>query len=87
LGERLENRLLSVLEELLDAAYSKQPLPALQRANRHLDIARHLWRLAYELHVINSAAYGHGSKLMLDIGRQIGGWKKDGNSGAKDAIS
>jgi hypothetical protein len=38
LGERLENRLLSVLEELLDAAYSKQPLPALQRANRHLDL-------------------------------------------------
>ena len=77
LGERLENRLLGVLEELLDAAYSKNPLPALQRANRHLDICRHLWRLGFELKILHKDPYYHGSTLMFDIGRQIGGWKKD----------
>ena len=51
LGERLESGLLAVLEECVDAAYSKHKRSQLNAANRRLSSVRHLWRLAYELHI------------------------------------
>ena len=45
LGERLEVGLLDVLAELIDAAYRRDKSPALRRANRRLQVVRHLWRL------------------------------------------
>jgi hypothetical protein len=74
LGERLETGLLKVLEDLVEAAYSKQKREALARANRQLEINRHFWRLAYELQVIPLKRYEHGAKLMNELGKQIGGW-------------
>lgn len=74
LGSRIENGFLVVLENLIEAAYSRQKKAALQQANRQLEINRHLWRLAYELKLISIKAYEHGSKLINNIGRQIGGW-------------
>ena len=80
LGERLESRLLAVLEDLVEAAYSRErdKRPALLRANRQLTVCRHLWRLALELKVINLKRYEYGIRLMEDLGRQIGGWLKAG---------
>ena len=52
LGERLEVGLLDVLAELIDAAYRRDKTPALRRANRRLQVVRHLWRLCYELEVV-----------------------------------
>jgi hypothetical protein len=74
LGERLERTLLDVLELLLEAAYSRDKQPALQRANLRLEVARHLWRLAHELHGVSTRGYAHGAGLMDDVGRQIGAW-------------
>lgn len=74
LGSQIENGLLKVLENLIEAAYSQQKQTALRCANRQLEINRHLWRLCYELQIIALKTYEHGSKLMNDIGRQIGGW-------------
>ncbi|MGH8547850.1 MAG: hypothetical protein ACRERU_04500 [Methylococcales bacterium] len=52
LGERLELRLLLVLERLVEAAYSRDKGTSFTRANLDLEMARHLWRLAFELKVI-----------------------------------
>jgi len=60
LGERLESTLLQVLEDLVDAAYRRDKRALLARANRRLAVARHLWRLALELRVINLKRYKHG---------------------------
>ncbi len=79
LGERLENGLLKVLEDLVEAAYSKPKKNTLVRANRQLEIIRHLWRLAYELQVIPLRRYKHGAELMNELGRQIGGWLRGQN--------
>lgn len=46
----------------------------LTRANRRLAVVRHLWRLALELRIIPLKRYEHGSRLIDDLGRQIGGW-------------
>lgn len=57
LGERIESRLLIVLECLIDAAYSggaaKQQM--LRRANLKLETVRHCWRLSHELKTIPTA--------------------------------
>ena len=76
LGERLETGLLEVLEELVDASYSRDKRVPLSRANRRLSVNRHLWRLALELKVINLKRYEHGARLMEGLGKQIGGWLK-----------
>jgi hypothetical protein len=76
LGERLESELIALLADLVDASYAANPAGHLAQANRHLNIARHLWRLCHELQVIPAQRYEHGAKLMLEIGRQVGGWRK-----------
>ena len=76
LGERLESGLLAVLEECVDAAYSKHKRTQLSTANRRLSSVRHLWRLAYELRVIPRNRYFHGSQRLTDIGTQLGAWQK-----------
>ncbi len=76
LGERLEDALLEVLERLIEAAYSSanQKTTALAAANLRLEVARHLWRLCYELKVISVKRYKYGAELMNGLGQQIGGW-------------
>ena len=76
LGDKLENRVLCVLESLVEAAYTKNKLGLLAKANRDLEVCRHLWRLCFDFKGVSVKSYEHGSKLMLDLGRQIGGWTK-----------
>ncbi len=76
LGERIEDALLDVLEKLITAAYSRTKQDSLQSANRRLDIVRHLWRLGHTLKVVSTRSYEHGVRLMLELGRQIGGWQQ-----------
>ncbi|MGE3152974.1 MAG: diversity-generating retroelement protein Avd [Nitrospiraceae bacterium] len=74
LGERLEAGLLTVLELLVEAAYTHNKAVFLHRANLRLEVVRHLWRLAHELKVMATRQYEHGAKLIDGLGRQIGGW-------------
>jgi hypothetical protein len=74
LGERLETGLLTVLELVVEAAYTHKKIALLQQANVKLEVVRHLWRLAHELKVMATRQYEHGAKLIDDLGRQIGGW-------------
>ncbi len=76
LGERIESGLLEVLEWSIDAAYSKNKSTALARANRKLDVVRHLWRLGYSLQVVSHRRYAFGAEQMVELGRQIGGWQR-----------
>lgn len=76
LGEKIELTLLNVLELLLEATYQKRNDRVLKTANQKLALVRHLWRLSYELTAIANKSYQHGSKLLLELGAQIGGWQK-----------
>ncbi len=74
LGERLESVILEVLELLVAAAYTRDKAALLEQANRKLSVARHLWRLAWELKLVNSKTHQYAASLMLGIGEQVGGW-------------
>lgn len=76
LGERIEQGLLDVLGDLVEASYSRKNKTTLQRANRKLALVRHIWRVSFELQHIDRRRYLHGVGLTVDIGRQIGGWLK-----------
>ncbi|RLL48977.1 diversity-generating retroelement protein Avd [Mariprofundus sp. EBB-1] len=76
LGEKMESNLLSVLENLIAAAYQHRKKSLLDEANRKLSVVRHLWRLAMELNAVSHKSYEHGAKLMVELGNQIGGWVK-----------
>jgi len=76
LGERIETGLLEVLEGLVEAAYSRNKGALLQRANLRLDMVRHLWRLSYRLEAVSHKSFEHGAGLLVELGRQIGGWQR-----------
>ncbi len=80
LGERIESGMLEILECLIEASYVRNKAGLLQRANSRLDVQRHLWRLCYELEVISVRAYEHGALQLLDLGRQMGAWRKSINA-------
>jgi hypothetical protein len=74
LGTRVEEYLLDVLENLLKATWQANKKQHLAQANIHLEMTRHLWRLCYDLRIISSKRYEYGIRLMLGLGKQIGGW-------------
>lgn len=66
LGEKLENRILSILESLVSAAYASNKRPLLVQANRDLEVVRQLWRLCYDFRGVNTKSYEHGGRLMIN---------------------
>ncbi len=76
LGERIESRLLEILELLVAAAYSRNKQAILHKANLRMAVVRHLWRMTHELRVISTKRYAYGAKLLESLGKQIGGWMK-----------
>jgi hypothetical protein len=76
LGQRLENKLLDILELLLSANYSKDKLGLLRKANIELECFRYLIRLSVDLRFINLKRYEFISQQVNEIGRLVGGWIK-----------
>ena len=76
LGEKLESRIIAVLESLVAAAYTKQKKQILSQANVDLEVSRHLWRLCYEFRVVSIGSYQHGSALLFELGKQVGNWQR-----------
>ena len=72
LGEKLESRIIAVLESLVTAAYAKQKKQILSQANIDLEVSRHLWRLCYDFRAVSIGSYQHGSTLLFELGKQVG---------------
>ena len=51
---------------------------ALLRADVELETLRLQWRLAHELSCISTGQYEHGARLMDEVGRLLGAWRKRG---------
>jgi hypothetical protein len=76
LGERIERSLYDLLETLLQAKYTKQRQPLLERANLLLEILRFQMRLAKDLQCLKVESYGFAVKAIDEIGKLVGGWIK-----------
>ena len=75
-GDRLAEKLLDILDLLIDASYSREKKAQLRKANLGLEQARYLVRLAKDLQFLTIKKYEYLAREMDALGRQIGGWNK-----------
>lgn len=75
-GDRIQNTALDALERLIEATYDRERQKPLQAANLAIEKMRHLFRLAFALQCLDERRYEHAARQLDDIGRMIGGWKK-----------
>jgi len=76
LGDRMQTLAHDVLDGLIEATYSREPLAALGAANLHLEKLRFMLRLARDLNHLDLRRYEFAADALLEIGRLIGGWRK-----------
>lgn len=76
LGDRMIARLYDLLENLIQARYAQEKLSILESLNTSLAILRHQTRLLLDFKLINTHRYEYASKLVNDIGGDLGGWIK-----------
>ena len=76
LGDRIDNRLLDMLELAVQARYSADPRELLQRINSELNVLRYLTRLAHERGCLALSQYEYAARAIDSVGRQVGGWLK-----------
>lgn len=69
---------LEFLECLLEANSLRSQLRLVQltAADLHLNKMRHYWRLVFDWHWINAGQYEHGGRMVAEVGRLLGGWRK-----------
>ena len=73
---RIDNLALDVVEELVEARYSRQKRQILQRINLKLERLRVLLRLTHEQQVLPHGSYAFAMRSLDEVGRMIGGWSK-----------
>jgi hypothetical protein len=76
LGNRMTERLYNFLEGLIQAKYSRSKLTQLQALNVELDILRYQTRLCLEFQIVSVDRYEYVSKLLDEIGLDLGKWIK-----------
>lgn len=76
LGNRIENGLLDVMEQLIEARYTRDKAGLLQSANLALEKLRYLVRLAKDLKFFNTKKYEYISREINQTGIYVGAWLK-----------
>ena len=76
LGQRMVEILYEILENLIIARYSHSKIVILESLNAKVDILRHQTRLLLDFNLIQLQRYEYASKLIHEIGSEIGGWLK-----------
>ncbi len=86
LGSRIEARVYGVLERLVRAAFLDRSRKgvALDDANIEIEVLRHEFRIAFSLRLVSAGQVEHATRMLDEVGRQIGGWRRSG-SVARDA--
>ncbi len=74
---RIENLSLDIMEDLIEAKYTKEKKAVLKRANLRLEKLRILLRLACNRNYLNIKGYEYGVKTINEAGRMLGGWIKE----------
>jgi hypothetical protein len=76
LAEALQRTALDFQERLIEANMSAQPLSVLGQADVSLTKLRFYLRLCRDLELMDLGQYEHVSRMVSEVGRLLGGWKK-----------
>lgn len=89
LGDRIETTALDALERLIEATFTRDRRPILQRANLDFQKLRILLRVAHEMEHLDARRYEHVMRRIDEVGRLTGGWMKSDagrNGGAVEPV-
>lgn len=78
LGDRIQQASLDVLEDLIEATYTRERRAALESANLGLEKLRFFFRLALDLKHLDERRYEHAARALDETGRLVGGWMRSG---------
>ncbi len=76
LVDRMQNLAFDVVEDMVEARYSRDKRAILKKANLRLEKLRVLMRIAHAEKYLSHAAYQHASRTLNEAGRMLGGWIK-----------
>lgn len=77
LGDRINRELYDLLDGLIEARYARvDKLLRLQSLNTRLQVLRYQTRLLMEFRLMAIKRYEYVSRLINDIGTDLGGWIK-----------
>ena len=74
LGDRIQAQLYGILEGLVRARYNRDKLSTLEALNVELEVVRYQTRLCKDFELLDVRRYEHVSKLIGEIGENLGGW-------------
>lgn len=75
-ADRLNNLALELVEDFVEARYTKNKALILRRANMNLEKMRVLLRVCYECRFLSRKGYEHASYCINEVGKMLGGWIK-----------
>ena len=75
-SERLVAIALLIVEDLIEARYSKNKILILRRANLNLEKLRVLIRICFELRFLSKKSYEFAAGSLNEVGKMLGGWMK-----------
>jgi cytosine/adenosine deaminase-related metal-dependent hydrolase len=76
LAARVQETALRFQERLIEAGRTSQPVRILAEADTDLAKLRLYMRLCRDLQLIAFNQYEHGQRLVDEVGRLMGGWRK-----------
>ena len=86
LGDRLLSESIDLLGDLVLASYAKRRSErqrrALEQASDRVALLRLLLRGARERRYLSIGQHEHVMSRLVELGRMLGGWKRDANSSA-----
>jgi len=82
-AQRLVDLGLEIVADIVAAKFSNKPAPVLKRVNLRLEQLRVFLRLSYNRKFLSHGAYETGSKELVEIGRMLGGWRREVNQRGK----
>jgi four helix bundle protein len=72
----LQREVIHFQELLIEASHQKEKNDLLLSADAELDKVRTHVRMSLEMGLIQPGQYEHAARLMTEIGKLLGGWKK-----------
>jgi len=85
LGDRIEGRMLDVIELLDQARFGRKRAEALEEAGTRVQSIASLIRLACDLRLMSHGQYGTLAERVTNVGKQVWGWhihaSKEGGRG------
>ena len=76
LGDRILSNVYELFDMLIEAKFTRDKLPLLDRANLRLERMRFQVRLAHDEKLIGPNQYEVAARLIDEVGRLVGGWRR-----------